>query len=234
MIQRSSLSVRGLYNWDNTLFDNMVLPTGVDKDLLVTNILSELGELEVLYPDSDYMKKIIGYWSQKQLPTWTKLATTLSLEYDPLNSYKKHTVHEGEDSKHTDHSGTDGRNITHEGSDSKHRENAEVKNSTETNKVKAYNEAVNYVDYKQDTITGNDTVDETESNENSFERTDTTNKTFEQTDTGTNAFERTVTGNIGIYPSQRLLSEELDLREKYNIYDMIIKDFKLRFCLLLY
>lgn len=174
MILRSSLSVRGLYTWDNDLFTNLVVPETVDKDILCSNILSECGELEVLYPDSDYMKEIIGYWSQKELPKWNKLAETLNLEYDPLNSYRKHTIHEG----------TNG--------------------NTETNKVKAYNKATDYVDYKQDT---ND---------------------------GKNEYKRTVTGNIGIYPSQRLIGEELDMRNKYNIYDMIIRDFKLRFCLLLY
>lgn len=174
MIQRSSLSVRGLYKWDNSLFDNMVLPADVDKDILVTNILSELGELEVLYPDSDYMKEIIGYWSQKQLPTWNKWNADLKIDYDPLNNYKKHTQHDGE------------------------------RNNTSTEKVKAYNEATNFVDYRQDI------------------------------DNGDNSFTRDVTGNVGIRSYQSLLEEELNLRDKYNIYNLIIKDFKLRFCLLLY
>lgn len=174
MIQRSSLSVRGLYKWDNSLFDNMVLPEDVDKDLLVTNILSELGELEVLYPDSDYMKEMIGYWSQKQLPTWEKWSEDLAVEYDPINNYKKHTTHTGN------------------------------KQNTTTNKVKAYNESQNFVDYTQDQ------------------------------DYATNGFTRDVTGNVGIRSYQSLLEEELNLRDRYNIYNLIIKDFKLRFCLLLY
>ena len=174
MIQRSSLSIRGLYKWDNTLFDNMVLPSDVDKNILVTNILSELGELEILYPDSDYMKEIIGYWSKKQLPTWEKWEEELSMDYDPINNYKKHTTHSGN------------------------------KQNTSTNKVKAYNEAQNFVDYRQDI------------------------------DNGTNGFTRDVTGNVGIRSYQSLLEEEINLRDKYNIYNLIIKDFKLRFCLLLY
>ena len=48
MILRSSLSIRALYKWDNTLFDNFHLPEDVDKDVICSNILSELGEFEIL------------------------------------------------------------------------------------------------------------------------------------------------------------------------------------------
>lgn len=174
MIQRSSLSIRALYKWDNTLFDNFHLPEDVDKDVICSNILSELGEFEILYPDSDYMKEIIGYWSLKELPKWNKINDVLKKQYDPLNSYKKHTVHDG----------TNG--------------------NTATNKVKAYNEETDFVDYQQDS------------------------------DEGENHYVRDVTGSIGIYPFQRLVGDEVDLRNKYNIYDLIIRDFKLRFCLMLY
>lgn len=174
MIQRSDLSIRGLYAWDNTIFDNLVLPEGVDKDILCSNILSEFGELEILYPDSEYFKDILGYWSRKQLPTWEKWNEELNLEYDPINNYRKHTEHEGE------------------------------KNNTNTNKVKAYNEATNFVDYQQNINNGD------------------------------NKFTRDVTGNVGIRSYQALLEEELNLRDKYNIYNLIMRDFKLRFCLLLY
>ena len=43
-----TLSVLGLYNYDDTLFDPMVVPDGVDKtNVLIPNLLSELAELEV-------------------------------------------------------------------------------------------------------------------------------------------------------------------------------------------
>lgn len=174
MILRSNLSIKGLYTWDKTLFDNMVLPEGVDRDLLITHILSEFGELEVLYPDSDYMKELIGYWSKMQMPTWDKWNEALKTDYDPINNYHKHTVHTGTD------------------------------DNTNTNKVKAYNEQNNFVDYQQDISNGS------------------------------KEFTRDVTGNIGIYSFQKLLGEEIDMRDKYNIYSLIARDFKLRFLLLVY
>ena len=46
----ATLSIRGLYQYDNTLFDEMFLPDGLDKDTLVQNLVAELAEVEVIYP----------------------------------------------------------------------------------------------------------------------------------------------------------------------------------------
>lgn len=174
MFLRSKLSILGLYEADNTLFNNMVLPDGVDKDTLVAEIISECADMEVLYPDADYMKMLIGYWSGGMLDNWQKMYDALSQNYDPLNSYRKETTHSGN------------------------------KSNTSTNSVKAYNESTNFVDYQKDV------------------------------DNATNSFNRTVRGNIGIYSYAKLLTEELELREHYDIYDIILADFKHRFILLVY
>ena len=86
MFLRSKISVLGLYTADNTLFDNLVLPDGVDKDTLIAEIISECADLEVLYPDSDYMKMLIGYWSGGMLDNWQKMFDALGQNYDPLNT----------------------------------------------------------------------------------------------------------------------------------------------------
>ena len=57
---KSSLSILGLYQWDNTLFDPMTVPAGVDKQAVVNNILMDCAELEVLYSNPDTMKTAIS------------------------------------------------------------------------------------------------------------------------------------------------------------------------------
>ena len=52
----SSISILGLYQFDPTIFDNLQLPDGLDKDELVSNILIEGADLEVLYPNADFIK----------------------------------------------------------------------------------------------------------------------------------------------------------------------------------
>ena len=85
MIARNAtISIYGLYLFDPTLFDDLQLPTGVDRDELISNLVMECAELELLYPDGDYMKYAIGAWSKKENHIWQKLEDTMDLEYNPI------------------------------------------------------------------------------------------------------------------------------------------------------
>ena len=56
MSRMANLSIMGLYEWDNTIFDLLQLPEGVDLETLKYNILSQLAELEIIYPNPVIMK----------------------------------------------------------------------------------------------------------------------------------------------------------------------------------
>lgn len=86
---RSTMSILGLYQWDDTIFDNMVLPDGLDSSLAVDSILFECAELEIMYSDPDWMKALIGMWSERELPVWERLFKAISKEYDPLENYNR-------------------------------------------------------------------------------------------------------------------------------------------------
>lgn len=88
-MRQATLSILGLYRYDPTLFDNFQIPEALDKELLVDNLLAECAELEVLYPDLDFLKFIIGRWSAKCLPVWNKLYETTVLKYDPIENYNR-------------------------------------------------------------------------------------------------------------------------------------------------
>ena len=40
-------------------------------------------------------------------------------------------------------------------------------------------------------------------------------------------------GNIGVTTTQKLIREQRDI-DLFNLYDIIIEDFKMRFCILIY
>lgn len=92
MAWRSKISLLGLYNWDNTIFDGLKLPEEINKDDLVNNLLMELAELTILYPDSDFLKKAITSWSNMRLHTWEKIARVLYEDYDPFINIKRDEV----------------------------------------------------------------------------------------------------------------------------------------------
>ena len=45
------ISLQGLYDLDSTIFDKIVLPDGIDKNIYINNLLEKSYEFEVLYPN---------------------------------------------------------------------------------------------------------------------------------------------------------------------------------------
>lgn len=84
MAIRATLSIVGLYIWDNTIFDDFAVPTGMDKAEAVDDILRKCGDLELLWPDWDFMKSAIKTWTIKNAQTWDKLYASTSFVYDPI------------------------------------------------------------------------------------------------------------------------------------------------------
>lgn len=85
----SKLTLIGFYNYDNTLFDNLMLPDGIESEVVINNILIRGGEFESLYSDLDFIKNAVHVWSNKWHRTFTKWHSALSVEYNPLNNYDR-------------------------------------------------------------------------------------------------------------------------------------------------
>lgn len=85
-----TLSLLGLYQYNEQLFDGMRIPEGVDKDTIVQNLLAETAEFEILYTDPEFMANMIAVWSAKELPVWEKLEETLHYDYDPISNFDRH------------------------------------------------------------------------------------------------------------------------------------------------
>lgn len=88
-MRQATLSILGLYNYDNHLFDEMVVPAGVVKDSLINNILMESAQLETYIPRFELLKALIGTWSATRLDAWTKILNALSLDYNPIENYAR-------------------------------------------------------------------------------------------------------------------------------------------------
>ena len=78
------ISILGLYNYDESIFDDLTVPTGMDKAELIETILFQNAELELLYSDPATMKLAIKGWSAASQYSWEKLQNTLTLEYNPI------------------------------------------------------------------------------------------------------------------------------------------------------
>ena len=86
---RATISILGLYNLNDTLFDDLVIPENMDSDLLIENLVTELAELELIYSDFNFMKFMIGVWSRKELPTWNRVYKASTTLYNPIENYDR-------------------------------------------------------------------------------------------------------------------------------------------------
>lgn len=116
------LSILGLWNADNTIFDFLNVPEGVEKDKVINNILLNCAEVSFIYSNPETAKYAIGLWSDKHALEWVKMYETTILEYNPIENYDRKE-------EWTDHKNANG--------DSSHQNTA---NGETTNKVHGFEE----------------------------------------------------------------------------------------------
>lgn len=229
---KATMSVMGLYEYDQTIFDRFQLPVGISKDAVVNNLCMELAELELIYPAPDMMKAAIGFWSTKQLPVWQKLFNSTMFEYDPISNYdrKEEWTENETETQNRETNGSERGNSsgTSTGSGSSINSGKDVV----LNDVSAYNETTLSPRDQQTTTLGtkNDT-----SNQNSVSTNDsrTSNQTENTNGNRKNVRTGRAYGNIGVTTTQQMIEQERET-VKFNVIDYIINEFKQRFCVLIY
>ena len=218
------LSVLGLYNFDSSLFSEMIYPSGFsddDKQTVVGNILAECAELEVLYPDFDTMKELIRLWSKLNISVWQRIFTASRLEYNPIENYNRTELETISDDHSDTHSGID--------STASSMTNTETNSGTDTNtnSVTAYDANSQYVHDTSSLLHGH-VVSDSSSGSTSLTHGE---KIVHDGDITRNNH---TSGNIGVTTSQQMLEQEIEIAAKLNVINMIVESFKNRFCLLVY
>ena len=91
-MRKAYISILTLLQYDEDLFENLQLPSVLDKDVFINELVAETAELEVIYPDPEIMSQMIGNWSASRIHSWNKIATVLYEEYDPFINIKRDEV----------------------------------------------------------------------------------------------------------------------------------------------
>lgn len=211
----SLLTVEGLYNYDNTLFDGFNVPEGLVKQIAINTILMRTRELETLYPDFNYMKNRITIWSNKYQINWKKLYDTTVLEYNPIENYDRVEDWTNDDDETT--------KSTRDNTVKSIRTNEIVNSVNITDQNAAFNDGL-AVHAKQ--ITDGDTTE-------NGNITNTEKENVNDGRTGTHTRKGRVHGNIGVTTSQQMIQSERDL-VVFNLYDVIAESFIENFCLMVY
>ena len=87
------LTAIGLYNYDETLFDGLNLPEGINKEDLIDNFLLEYGECPLLYTDLDFVKFAIRVFSKKWYSNIEKIISAMTDNYNPLHNFDRHEIY---------------------------------------------------------------------------------------------------------------------------------------------
>lgn len=86
----ATMPLMALYNYDNTIFDGLTFPAGIDKDIAIDEIIVRSGEFEMVYPDPDFIKPMITHWGRKHYRTFEKWIDALNIDFEPLYNYDRY------------------------------------------------------------------------------------------------------------------------------------------------
>lgn len=229
----ATLSILGLYNYDNTVFDGLYTPPDLDKQTLIDYIMMECANLELLYPNFQLMKRLITSWAGARKHSWERLYQSTVQQYNMIHNYDRYE--EWTDSHNSTNNGTETTSEnsqstgTHRSTDSTNSESSGV---TDTSKA-AYNstDPLTLVESVNSNATAYSNGSGYDYNNNNVSVNE--NRTHNGSENADGTHSGHMYGNIGVTTAAQMLNEERELY-KWDVYQAIAQEFKERFCILVY
>lgn len=219
------ITLYGMMMYDETLFDDVVLPEGLDKDILVSEIVSKSGDLFPYYQVPPILKRNISYWFIRRRYDFEQMYKALTAKYNPIENYDRYEAAS--------------RNYTNSGKDNTSRTYRNENNSTDTTTlgtqiitsegVSAYNSN----DYANSSKT-NTTNSGSDKNINVANSQSSDDSTVNYGAVRDESEDVHVHGNIGVTTNQQMIEAEEEMRIKYDLYSMIATLFEREFIVQIY
>ena len=207
--------IRALLDWDDTLFDGMVLPEGLDDEdgvvrgLIVDDIILRHGDTPLFIPEPTVMKYYITSWSTRMLPVFQRMWNACIAEYDPIENYNRNestTISKSYSIGNTrtlnTSRGTTGTYTT--------------ENSVSAENVTTFSPDNKTVETPNTAVADTGTIADQGAN------------------VGSDTISGNIHGNIGVTTSQQMLEQELALVPKLEIIRIISDSWAAEFCLAVY
>lgn len=192
----AKITLIGMYNYDNTLFDGLTLPEGYNKDDFIDSLILEHGEKCVLYSDISYLKACISAWGRKWSLELSRIYEALTAEYNPIYNYDRYEEYKDTGSS-TDKPDYESVNTQKKAGTVENRISADNSSSYQPD-----NESISDMGTISQTVKGTRSKVETELNH-----------------------EAHLFGNVGVTTSASMVNEILEQRTKYNLYETAAKLF---------
>lgn len=200
-----------LYADDAQLFSGLdsSLPVDADRSIglsdFVALALAELGELQTIFPTAATLKAFLGTWGKLHASNWAAMQNALMAAYNPIHNYDR-TEEESE-------------TITSTSAGTASGKEASLSSQDSTEYGVGFNSATSgapAIPVRRD-----QTVPRSQSEQSS-----------ESATSGETGRERElhISGNIGVTTSQQMVEAELQLRDKFTLYYMILDEFRREIC----
>lgn len=236
----ASLSIYGLYEYNTQIFDNLTLPEGMEKDDLIPLILSECSDFALMYPNYDFMKMLIGVWSNNEQQIWKRLYESELIEFNPIENYDRYesltraitsnskgslkgsinSVQNDEQETTTDSNSATSTNSDGEQINGQTAYDSNTFKDTSRARTEGSSNAANVSNEKGKTQTASAGV---------TDRNDST----ENESAGNEVVQSRIHGNIGVTQAADMLARYREVIP-FCTYDYIVNSFKNRFCVQVY
>lgn len=225
----SKLTLIGIHNYTNgAIWDDIELPEGLDKDILINEIIRRNGEFPVVWPDADFLKIQIDFFFKKWKLNFSRWVEAANKEYEALYNVDvtTTTTEEGTNEANSASSGQNNGTVSRSGSGTSNGTSGNT--STES---KAAFDSNTFQNIKQVVDSGSTSLS---TSENGSETTSATNSESMTSNSEheilTEEYKR---GNQGITMSQELLAAEYNIW-LFNLYNQIADIFASEFCVCIY
>lgn len=225
----SKLTLIGIHNYTNgAIWDDIELPEGLDKDILINEILRRNGEFPVVWPDADFLKIQIDFFFKKWKHNFNRWVEAANKEYEALYNVDvtTTTTEEGTNEANSASSGQNNGTVNRSGSSSSNG----TSGNTSTESKAAY-DSNTFQNTKQIVDSGSTSLSTSETGSETTSATNSESMTSNsEHEILTEEYKR---GNQGITMSQELLLAEYNVW-LFNLYNQIADIFANEFCVCIY
>lgn len=215
--------------WDATLLDGVVVPEGMDAELMKNTLYMRCGELTSHWSSPGTFKAATTHWFLTHQWNIQHLYNLLLAEYNPIHNYDRDetiTIDVGEN-------GGRGYNseVTSTGETSGDSTRTPNLTNTDDTTVKRNVSAFDSAEYqpRDEDVTDATRTESGTDNIESHDETSNNTATDYQEQTVNNRNENHVNhmeGNIGITTTQQMMQEEIALMKGFNLYDTVASMFE--------
>lgn len=199
----------GCYQYDPTLFDQILVPQGCDKQALINEIMAYCGQLYPYHQVPAQLKLNINFWFKRMFYNFSRMFQAINSDFSPVENYDRY-----EDRSTSESSAFSESTSSYMSDSSSHSE-------SQLNDVSAFNTS-EYAPSDRNQIAG---TNKSSNAQNGLSR-NAGNRDYHES--------AHIHGNIGVMEASTMIQHTIDLYQKNDVYKKIAEMFEKEFILQIY